>query len=267
MVTTHKPTTLDKTQFSMTGWQVRRSDDGFRLFADGNYSQIDISAFTYLLFDRAMYEGLRREFPEFFTVVRDHGYYLEPLDQVLVLIEDAVSPVDERGSLMVGLEPPVAAGDELSGRSETIPWKTQCSPSVNGGSSEWMAEGPSTVCCGSGLIATKNIPAGTIYFNIHEQPHIVFRRATYDAVKKNYPSFARWIDHFAFYLPESGRLIFMLDYSRFMNHSTDPTGELDTEGLARTVRLVEKGEELFEDYTTYSKCPWATLYADMKFVS
>lgn len=253
-------------------WEVlqRKEEDGggFGLFASRdvyhNIRRLDLSAFQHLEFSRFQYDALASEFPKFFEHVQNSGYYIPDFDAVILIVgSEKRTPLSMSVVNHIITDP----GRELSGRISkmaTIPWKA---PYTKIPVSEWMEVGKSTVCDGKGLIAKQNIPKGTVYFSIHEQPHLRINPFVYSGLKANYADFADRIDHFGFYLPSFNLIFFMLDYSRFMNHSTNPTGEIvDEERVwVATTRDVAAGEELFENYYGYIDCPWATLYKDLDF--
>lgn len=72
---------------------------------------------------------------------------------------------------------------------------------------------------------------------------------------------------FCFHMGRYDALFFIPDNGRFVNHSPQPNAGIrrDSDGRPYSVALrdISAGEELFEDYTTYEKCPWANLYGDL----
>ena len=130
-----------------------------------------------------------------------------------------------------------------------------------------MKAGKSTVCDGLGIIATRDIPKGTLYLDLELQTDVRIDSFTFETLALNYPEFVTVLKHFGFYSSHSDQLILSLDYSRYMNHSAEaPTGIYVDDGkrqIAYTLRDIKCGEELFEDYREYNGCPWVTLYEDL----
>lgn len=130
---------------------------------------------------------------------------------------------------------------------------------------------------GMGVFATEFLARGTVWWRAtlddvisvseHQYRLLAGSRCDDDARTKLLAD----ILHYAYYLEEVDRLLYICDDARYLNHSFEPNSEgmpcyRDEHGTlvlySMTLRDVEKGEELFEDYTNYDHCTWAPLYGD-----
>lgn len=130
----------------------------------------------------------------------------------------------------------------------------------------WLEVSDSTICDGKGLFAKKDIPVNTIIFDLKESTHIKFDQKTFEALVENFPDFADQVTSYGYYDTTDKIIILNLDDSRYMNHSTEPNIGWSSDrnpDLGVTLRKIEKGEEVFEDYRDYAYCPWAKLYGDL----
>lgn len=72
------------------------------------------------------------------------------------------------------------------------------------------------------------------------------------------------LQRYTYYSQEIDSLIYICDDARYLNHSDTPNSAPSSDRLASvTIRDVEKGEELLENYSTYDFCPWANLWGDL----
>lgn len=130
---------------------------------------------------------------------------------------------------------------------------------------------------GLGVFATEFLPRGTVWWrntlddvisvSEHQYRLLVASARDDDGCQRLLTD----ILHYAYYLEEIDRLLYICDDARYINHSFKPNSEgmpcvRDAHGTlvlySMTLRDVEVGEELFEDYTNYDHCVWAPLYGD-----
>ena len=123
---------------------------------------------------------------------------------------------------------------------------------------------------GLGLFARTLIPRGTIWWRGRRSDLIPVTRSQFEALaaSEQSPRTTAFIDaflEFGYYLKEFDTLFLIPDNSRYLNHSFEPNSAVcpDSGGLcSSTLRDIARGDEIFEDYTTYDKCPWAKLYGE-----
>jgi SET domain-containing protein len=129
---------------------------------------------------------------------------------------------------------------------------------------------------GLGVFATAFLPRGTVWWRATLEDVISVSEHQYRLLTDSRCDDARTrlladILHYAYYLEEIDRLLYICDDARYLNHSFEPNSEgmpcyRDEHGTlvlySMTLRDVEEGEELFEDYTNYDHCTWAPLYGD-----
>ncbi|MFX0000892.1 MAG: SET domain-containing protein [Candidatus Hodarchaeota archaeon] len=123
---------------------------------------------------------------------------------------------------------------------------------------------------GLGLFAKKLIPKGTIWW--HARPHDVLiiskdQFLTLDSSQKTsqMKDFLHYILTYSYYERETDSLVFCLDDSRFVNHSFDANSGAteDNNGFCSiTLRDIQPGEEITEDYSKYDFCSWLQKYKD-----
>ena len=236
--------------------EIIKKDKGFSLSLeldiDVDIYKIDISKLNKFLFTRHNYEAMLKEFPDFGQLVKEYGYYVEELDQILFILDDELIESDDQNIC------------KLTHVYEEIPWKELFKEQPK---FEWTEPRKSTVCDGNGVFAKKFIPKGSIYFDLCIEPYITIDQTQYEAVKKNFPDFCKYVNHFGFYLDYKNYIGFILTQNRFMNHSDTPNGGSNENELevGRAQKDIEEGEELFENYRTFCFCPWNRLYGDLVF--
>ncbi len=93
---------------------------------------------------------------------------------------------------------------------------------------------------GKGLFASEFLPKGTIWWR------------------------ANTIQTYAYYVQSLDRLVYLCTDARHLNHSHEPNcTPTDDRFGSVTLRDIEAGEELFEDYSKYDVCPWANLWGEL----
>jgi hypothetical protein len=200
----------------------------------------------HLILNRFQYEALEQTYPNLIDFVRQNGYFVESLDSVVVTFT-------EIEALRV---------TSILSEHATLPWVASSRP-IHASPLLEVRESPT--CKGNGLFAKYDIPVGTKYFDLDEEPHILIDEKLFRQLSLVCPEFARTILHFGFYPPEIGHVILLLNDGSYMNHSDNPSGRVINNGRqAVTTRHITQGEEIFENYSLYNKCPWARLYGDME---
>ncbi|OLS12371.1 MAG: hypothetical protein RBG13Loki_4020 [Promethearchaeota archaeon CR_4] len=120
---------------------------------------------------------------------------------------------------------------------------------------------------GLGLFAKRLLPRGTIWWHARFQDLLLITQSQYEILTTSVQSpmtqsIITGMLTYSYYLSEFDALVICLDNSRFCNHSYTPNSGYDptmNPFMSVTTRDIAAGEEIFEDYTTYDKCPWADL--------
>ena len=125
---------------------------------------------------------------------------------------------------------------------------------------------------GFGVFAREAIPCGTAWWRVRLADLIHFRKEPFETLLASAQSpgsreFVEAVQKFGIYSKRYDALFFIVDNGRFVNHSPQPNSAscLGSDGLfsSLTLRDIAAGEEMFEDYATYDKCPWANLYGEL----
>jgi SET domain-containing protein len=119
---------------------------------------------------------------------------------------------------------------------------------------------------GLGLFATRLIPRGTVWWTATTQNCVCVSRPQYDVLMKSNLEHSTWsreflnaIQMFGYINDDTNELVVAVDDSRFVNHSDDPnsiSNPDDPNNQAMAARDIEPGEEITEDYRTYSMNTW-----------
>jgi len=123
---------------------------------------------------------------------------------------------------------------------------------------------------GMGVFAKQFIPKGTKWWHATINEFITYNKEQWNAIKSSYQTetvkdYVKCVEMYSYYSIRLDSLVFSLDNSRHVNHSKNPNsgGTPETPFACYTVRDILPGEEITEDYDGY-RCPWATLYEDVK---
>ncbi len=123
---------------------------------------------------------------------------------------------------------------------------------------------------GLGLFAKRVISKGTIWWHARPQDVLIMQKEqflTLDASCKS-PLMKNYIQSlltYSYYERDLDALIFCLDDSRYVNHSLNATSGAseDENGFCSVaLRDIQPGEEITEDYSKYSICPWIQKYKE-----
>lgn len=123
---------------------------------------------------------------------------------------------------------------------------------------------------GFGLFAKRFIPKGTIWWNarphdiliISKKQFLIFDSSQKTKQKKE---FMHFLLTYSYYERDTDSLIFCLDNSRFVNHSFNAnSGAIgDNNGFCSiSLRDIQQGEEITEDYSKYDLCSWLKKYKE-----
>lgn len=119
---------------------------------------------------------------------------------------------------------------------------------------------------GQGIFAKTLIVSGTIWWSVHPSDLVHISQANFKTLTASVQSpeikaFLDTILHYSYYVKEYDALLFIPDDGRYVNHSFEPNSKTVTDRLSSIALCdIQAGEEIFEDYTHYDKCPWAELY-------
>lgn len=116
---------------------------------------------------------------------------------------------------------------------------------------------------GMGIFATEDIREGTVWYRPGPGDLLYLDRDQFEAIRAISPQLADWFSNYAFYVDPLGVLVFQLD-GNFVNHSDHPNSALHEGGVnSVALRDIRVGEEILEDYSQFSGCPWVEMYRDV----
>jgi len=123
---------------------------------------------------------------------------------------------------------------------------------------------------GLGLFAKKFIPKGIIWWHARPQDVLIITKKQFlklDSSQKTsmMNDFMKTLLNYSYYERDLDALIFCLDNSRFVNHSfqANSGASEDENGFcAMTLKDINPGEEITEDYSKYTLCPWLEKYRE-----
>jgi hypothetical protein len=119
---------------------------------------------------------------------------------------------------------------------------------------------------GLGLFATRPIPRGVVWWKATPDNCVCVTRRQYEILLRSHLASSAWsceflnaIQMFGYINDDTNELVVAIDDSRFVNHSGDPNSMSapdDPNNQAMAARDIEPGEEITEDYRTYSMNTW-----------
>ena len=118
---------------------------------------------------------------------------------------------------------------------------------------------------GLGLFATRFIPRGTIWWCARPDNVIRLSRQQYKMLLRSHLAqsessrhLLRVIHGYCYFNKTADEAVLTLDDGRFVNHSDQPNsvGEPSNPAVAVAARDIAPGEEITEDYRTYSLQSW-----------
>ncbi|MFW9882554.1 MAG: SET domain-containing protein [Candidatus Thorarchaeota archaeon] len=122
---------------------------------------------------------------------------------------------------------------------------------------------------GLGLFAKKLIPKGTVWWHARPQDVLIITKSQFLTLDKppKTPLITSYIEillTYAYYDEIFDILVFCLDYSKYVNHSDNPnSGTIEEHTLnAISRKNIHPGEEITEDYSTYTFCNWLEKYKE-----
>ncbi|MFX1320504.1 MAG: SET domain-containing protein [Promethearchaeota archaeon] len=123
---------------------------------------------------------------------------------------------------------------------------------------------------GTGLYAKRFIPKGTKWWHARPQDVLIITKDQFLNLDNSLKSplidnFMKILLTYSYYERELDALIFCLDNSKFVNHSTNANSGAseDKNGFcAIAQRDIQPGEEITEDYSKYTLCSWARKYKE-----
>jgi SET domain-containing protein len=121
---------------------------------------------------------------------------------------------------------------------------------------------------GLGLFAKRFIPKNTIWWHARPEDVLIISKAQFLTLEKSIKSpiledYFKGLLTYSYYERELDALIFCLDDSRFVNHSfEDNSGASEDENgfCSVSLRDIQPGEEITENYCKYTKCTWLEKY-------
>ncbi|MBY8990960.1 MAG: SET domain-containing protein [Candidatus Lokiarchaeota archaeon] len=130
------------------------------------------------------------------------------------------------------------------------------------------AEVKSSQIHGLGLFAKKLIPKKTIFWHARPQDVLIMTKDQFlilDASNKSplMNNYIHCILTYSYYEKDTDTLVFCLDDSRYINHSSNANSgtSKDEPGFCAIAdRDIHLGEEITEDYSTYKSCLWLKKY-------
>jgi len=123
---------------------------------------------------------------------------------------------------------------------------------------------------GLGLFAKRLIPKGTIWWHARPQDVLIVSKDQFlildlSQKTKEKKNFMHYLLTYSYYERNTDSLIFCLDNSRFVNHSFNAnSGATEDENgfCSVTLKDIQPGEEITEDYSKYNLCPWLNKYKE-----
>lgn len=119
---------------------------------------------------------------------------------------------------------------------------------------------------GLGLFATRLIPGGTVWWKAGPDNCVCVSRKQYDILMASHLKHSAWsreflnaMQMFGYINDDTDELVVAIDDSRFVNHSDTPnsiSNPEDPNNQAMAARDILPGEEILEDYRTYSMNTW-----------
>jgi len=117
---------------------------------------------------------------------------------------------------------------------------------------------------GLGLFAKKLIPKGTIWWHARERDVLIITKDQFITLTSSIKSaqmetYMKILLTFSYYERDLDALIFCLDNSRYVNHSSNANSgsdEDETGFCSVAQRDIHIGEEITEDYSKYTFCNW-----------
>jgi len=126
---------------------------------------------------------------------------------------------------------------------------------------------------GLGIFSRVDIPAHTIWWRAGDSDVILIRREQYETLERSHQSpvsrvFLDALQTYCYYSGAHDALVLIVDNGRYVNHSSEPNSRAfphPTLIASETIRDIQAGEEICENYLTFDQCPWAQLYKDIVF--
>ena len=123
---------------------------------------------------------------------------------------------------------------------------------------------------GLGLFAKVKIPKGTIWWHARPQDVLIITKTQFQTIESsrktdNLESYIKVLLTYSYYERNLDALVFCLDDAKFCNHSfNDNSGAIDDENgfCSVSLRDIEPGEEITEDYSKYTLCGWLQAYRE-----
>ncbi|NJN44300.1 MAG: SET domain-containing protein [Anaerolineae bacterium] len=121
---------------------------------------------------------------------------------------------------------------------------------------------------GLGVFAKVDIPKGTVWWRANPQEDVLLinkRQFTTLLNSHHSPTSKELLEAiytYCYYSAKDDALILILDHARYTNHSFQPNSDVIPEpGVigSITLRDIQAGEELLEDYSEFDVCPWKGL--------
>ena len=121
---------------------------------------------------------------------------------------------------------------------------------------------------GLGVFAKKFIPKNTIFWHARPQDVLIMTKEQFLTLETSYKSpimndYLKGVLTYSYYEKDTDTLVFCLDDSRYINHSSNANSgtSKDEPGFCAIAdRDIDPGEEITEDYSTYTFCPWLEKY-------
>lgn len=121
---------------------------------------------------------------------------------------------------------------------------------------------------GLGLFAKKLIPKGTVWWHAREKDVMIITKEQFIMLDSSVKSpqmeeFMTILLIYSYYERDLDALVFCLDDSRYVNHSTNPNSGAPKDQSAFcsvALRDIQIGEEITEDYSGYTICNWLKKY-------
>ena len=121
---------------------------------------------------------------------------------------------------------------------------------------------------GLGVFAKKFIPKNTVFWHARARDVLIITKEQFLTLETSHKSplmndYLKCVLTYSYYEKDTDTLVFCLDDSKYINHSSNANSgtSKDEPGFyAIADRDIHPGEEITEDYSTYTFCSWLEKY-------
>jgi len=127
---------------------------------------------------------------------------------------------------------------------------------------------------GFGLFAKRDIPVNTVWWkakrsNVMLLNHLQYSTLQASHINENIENLLNVASIYGYYSARLDSIIICLDNARYVNHSFEPNSGAPHNGdplSSVTLRQIQTGEEITEDYSCYDTCSWCKITCSEPFL-